>query len=82
MYRVRVFIVRDASEHLITHDGLMFEVHDVERSVAYYGRWVGAVRPRLAWRTEVLPSRNPAAETDAGEVLYSGGTHNNNSLPS
>jgi lipopolysaccharide transport system ATP-binding protein len=56
LYRVRLFIVRDASEHLVTFDSIMFEVHDVERAVAYYGRWVGAVRPMLKWRTEVMSS--------------------------
>ena len=53
LYRVRVVIVKDVAERLVTHDSVMFEVHDVERSVAYYGRWGGAVRPTLPWRTEV-----------------------------
>jgi lipopolysaccharide transport system ATP-binding protein len=62
LYRTKVLIVRDASIHLLSYDSVTFEVHDTERSVAYYGKWVGAVRPNLSWRTEVISTENvPAA---------------------
>jgi lipopolysaccharide transport system ATP-binding protein len=55
MYRARVFIVRDAREHLLVRDSVMFEAHDVEREVAYFGKWTGVVRPSLEWTTETWP---------------------------
>ena len=60
LYRVRVVIVKDAGERLLAHDSVMFEVHDVERSVAYYGRWGGAVRPALSWRMEIVTEEEVA----------------------
>lgn len=63
LYRVRVLLVKDAVDRLLSLDTVMFEVHDVERSVAYYGRWGGAVRPMLSWRTEVEAAE--AVETTA-----------------
>jgi lipopolysaccharide transport system ATP-binding protein len=56
LYSVRIFIVRDASVHLFAYNALMFEVHDVERTVAYYGKWLGAVRPALSWKVGVRSS--------------------------
>lgn len=53
IYNARIMIVRDASVHLLFHSALMFEVHDVERTVAFYGKWLGAVRPTLSWKVEV-----------------------------
>jgi lipopolysaccharide transport system ATP-binding protein len=62
LYRIRVMIVKDAAIHLLSYDSVTFEVHDTERSVAYYGKWIGAVRPNLAWRTEVVSTTGvPAA---------------------
>lgn len=53
LYHARIMIVRDAVTHLLFHNSLMFEVHDVERPTAYYGKWLGAVRPALSWTVEV-----------------------------
>ncbi|HTA42773.1 MAG TPA: polysaccharide ABC transporter ATP-binding protein [Bryobacteraceae bacterium] len=61
LYRVRVVIVRDASVHLLSHESVSFEILDGGRDVGYYGKWVGAVRPDLAWRTEVLAAEEVAA---------------------
>jgi len=55
MYRARIFIVRDAREHLLARDSVMFEAHDVERDVPYFGKWTGVVRPSLNWTTETWP---------------------------
>jgi lipopolysaccharide transport system ATP-binding protein len=55
MYRAKVFIVRDAREQLLVRDSVMFEAHDVEREVAYFGKWTGVVRPSLEWTTETWP---------------------------
>lgn len=51
-YRVRLLIVKDMSVALIDLDNVaIFEVHDVEREGAWYGKWIGAVRPTFKWET-------------------------------
>lgn len=52
VYRVRLLIVRDKSAALIDLDNVaIFEMHDIEREGAWYGKWIGAVRPTLKWET-------------------------------
>jgi lipopolysaccharide transport system ATP-binding protein len=49
-YTVRLLIVQDTSVALVDfHNILVFEVQDIERQGNWYGKWVGAVRPRLDW---------------------------------
>jgi lipopolysaccharide transport system ATP-binding protein len=49
-YTVRLLIVKDTSVALIdVHNVLVFEVQDIERRGNWYGKWVGAVRPRFDW---------------------------------
>jgi lipopolysaccharide transport system ATP-binding protein len=50
-YRVEVFLVEDAHRVLLrVEDVTTFEVADVPRTVNWYGRIDGVVRPRLAWQ--------------------------------
>ncbi len=50
VYRVRLLIVRDKSVGLFDFDNVaIFEVHDIEREGAWYGKWPGAVRPTFKW---------------------------------
>ena len=35
-------------------DILSFEVHDVEREGNWYGKWIGAVRPKLKFGIEEI----------------------------
>jgi len=50
VYRVRLLIVIDKSVVLIDVDNLaIFEVHDVAREGAWYGKRIGAVRPTFKW---------------------------------
>ena len=58
VYRIKVLLVRDAREQLLVRDSVMFEAHDVERDVAYFGKWTGVVRPTLNWSTEAVVSDN------------------------
>jgi lipopolysaccharide transport system ATP-binding protein len=52
IYRVRLLIVMDRSVALIDLDNMaIFEVHDVVREGAWYGKWIGAVRPTFKWET-------------------------------
>ena len=55
VYRVRLLIVKDQSVALIDLDNVAtFEVHDVKREGAWYGKWIGAVRPKFDWQTTIL----------------------------
>jgi len=52
IYRIRLLIVQDGSFAITdNYDLLAFEVQDVERNGGWFGKWAGAVRPRLQWDT-------------------------------
>ncbi|MGA9667123.1 MAG: polysaccharide ABC transporter ATP-binding protein [Gallionella sp.] len=52
IYRVRLLIVKEMSKAIIdVEDVAMFEVHDVVRERAWFGKWLGAVRPTFKWDT-------------------------------
>ncbi|HZS70344.1 MAG TPA: ABC transporter ATP-binding protein [Candidatus Acidoferrum sp.] len=54
-YYLRLLIVRDLSTPIFTHNNVAaFEVRDLPRAGAWYGKWQGAVRPNLKWATEVI----------------------------
>jgi len=49
-YTVRLLIVKDTSVALIDiHNVLLFEVQEIERRSNWYGKRIGAVRPRFDW---------------------------------
>lgn len=49
-YRVRILIIKSASVALVDiHDIICFEVSDSERKGGWMGKWIGIVRPELAW---------------------------------
>lgn len=55
IYRVRLLIVKDQSVALVDLENVAtFEVHDVEREGAWYGKWIGAVRPKFNWETSAI----------------------------
>ena len=56
IHRVLLMIVRDQSEVIYQEeDALVFEVADTsEGRGRWYGKWPGAVRPKLEWETELL----------------------------
>jgi len=56
MYRVVLHLVKDQGTLLHKEDDiLIFEVHDaVENRAGWHGAWDGAVRPILAWSTELI----------------------------
>ena len=50
IYHVMIMVMQDTSIGLYTHpDVLTFEVHDVERTGNWFGKWQGVVRPKLEW---------------------------------
>jgi lipopolysaccharide transport system ATP-binding protein len=56
LHRVQLYVVRDQGVVLSRHDDLLvFEVLDMpDDRGAWFGKWIGAVRPRLNWQTELL----------------------------
>jgi len=55
VYRIRLLIVKDMNVALIDLDNVaIFEVHDIEREGAWYGKWIGAVHPKLKWETMAI----------------------------
>ena len=63
-YRVQLHVVRDESVVIFRLDDLLvFEIHEAaERSGAWFGKWIGAVRPSLEWNTELLaPAASPGS---------------------
>ncbi len=55
-YRIQLHVVRDESVVIFRLDDLLvFEIHEsVERRGAWFGKWIGAVRPSLPWSTELI----------------------------
>lgn len=54
-YSVRVLIVKDQSVVLLDlNDMLVFEIRDLDRGGAWFGKWIGAVRPQLEWQYELV----------------------------
>lgn len=57
IYRIRLLIVRDTSIAILDiSDILTFEVKDVDRQGNWYGKWIGAIRPQLDWRLDMVSS--------------------------
>ena len=55
-YRIQLHVVRDESVVIFRLDDLLvFEIHEsAERRGAWFGKWIGAVRPNLQWSTELI----------------------------
>jgi len=66
VHRIELLVVENSS-HVIHRmdDVVVFEVRDIgDAREGWYGRWPGAVRPRLVWETERLAAGDPAAPGD------------------
>jgi lipopolysaccharide transport system ATP-binding protein len=55
-HRVHLYVVKDQSTVIFdTDDVLVFDVEDrFEQRAGWYGKWIGAVRPSLQWKTELI----------------------------
>lgn len=56
-YRVDLLVIKDQSAPIYNHDSILsFSVRESvgTRLGAWYGKWQGIVRPRLAWTTELV----------------------------
>ncbi|MBI1347533.1 ATP-binding cassette domain-containing protein [bacterium] len=56
LHRVRVMVTHDLSPQADVDGALIFEVHEVQRTIAAQGVWQGAVRPQLDWSLERVVS--------------------------
>ena len=53
MYNVQIMFVKDLSIGLYNYENILsFDVHDIEREGNWYGKWIGAVRPKLEFTIE------------------------------
>jgi lipopolysaccharide transport system ATP-binding protein len=68
-YRVELLVVQDEANVIFKLDGVLtFQVlDDPEQRGAWFGRWVGAVRPRLPWSTQMVAA-GPPDDTEAASV--------------
>ena len=54
IYNIHLFFVKDMSIVIYNLENILsFEVQDVEREGSWYGKWIGAVRPKLEFNIEV-----------------------------
>ena len=61
LHNVTIYLVKDTTQVLHREDGVLtFDIHDSGKDRGdWYGKWVGAVRPRLAWQTTVVSPGQP-----------------------
>jgi lipopolysaccharide transport system ATP-binding protein len=58
-YRVRLLIVKDTSIPLLDIENVAtFQIRDIVRDGNWYGKWVGVIRPKFEWSSEVLGTMN------------------------
>ena len=56
-YKIMIMVVQENSFGIYNHeDILIFDAHEGERDSNWYGKWPGAVRPKLNWTTEFINS--------------------------
>ena len=53
-YRIRTKFLSDSAVLYIDDEAAMFTVHDLSERVVFSKRYIGTVRPKLAWETVVL----------------------------
>jgi lipopolysaccharide transport system ATP-binding protein len=58
-YRVRLLFLDDEANHLYDHEeAIIFTVYDTEkRTIQWYGKWQGIVRPKFEWNTKHIESK-------------------------
>jgi lipopolysaccharide transport system ATP-binding protein len=66
-HRVDLYVVRNKSEVIYSQEDIVvFEVQDAERRGAWYGKWIGAIRPNLKWETQFLGESEARGHGDSG----------------
>lgn len=56
VHRVHLLVVEDQTTIIFRYDDvLVFDIQELaEQRKSWYGKWIGAVRPNLEWRTELV----------------------------
>jgi lipopolysaccharide transport system ATP-binding protein len=69
-HRVQFIIVKDQTQVIYNHEDLLvFEVSDTpEGRGNWYGKWLGAVRPKLEWETQLVETDLRAPSPGAARV--------------
>ena len=70
VYSIMMMIVKDSAALFVLDDAVIFEVHDVERTGNWLGKWPGAVRPKFAWEHEMIPLGHSHFGVRIADVLY------------
>jgi lipopolysaccharide transport system ATP-binding protein len=69
-YYIRLLVVRDFSTFVFNYPNVAaFEVDDIEREGAWFGKWPGVVRPAIHWESEVLEIGPPVARHEPAPPL-------------
>jgi lipopolysaccharide transport system ATP-binding protein len=53
VYTITMMVVEDSSALFVVEDIVTFQIDDIERQGRWWGKWPGAVRPRLNWDISV-----------------------------
>jgi lipopolysaccharide transport system ATP-binding protein len=62
VYSIRLLALKDRTSVILDLQEIaVFEVHDVERPIYWFGKLIGAVRPQLDWTTEFIGPAPPSA---------------------
>ena len=52
VYHISIMVVQDSTCSFDLKDAIIFEVHEIEREGAWFGKWPGVVRPNFDWLIE------------------------------
>lgn len=58
-HRVHLYVVKDQTVVIYdTADIIIFDVEEGAERGGWYGKWIGAVRPNLEWKTDLIEARS------------------------
>ena len=66
LYKIHAFLVKDNNRiQAQVLEAVSFTVHDTgAMRREFHGRWIGAIRPRFTWFTELLAPESPSEESE------------------
>jgi lipopolysaccharide transport system ATP-binding protein len=60
-YWVKLLMVKDSGTVVFRYEDILaFEVQETGSRDGWFGKWPGAVRPELDWRTDLIEEELPA----------------------
>ena len=57
-YKLDIVYINNSSPVHVFTDVLQFDVNDVERKRAWFGKWPGVIRPELKWEESIVKTNN------------------------